>query len=265
MSLTESELKKYLNAALDISQAGGNILKQYWGKISDICQKDHKSDLVTEADKASEEVLIAAIHSQFPSHGILAEESGLIKNRDNEFLWVIDPLDGTTNYTHQYPFVCVSVGLLHRDHPIIGIVYNPITEELFSGAKGLGAKLNNSSIHVSKTSTLEKSLLSTGFPYDRNVNKDNNYAEFATLTNLTQGVRRAGAAALDLSYVACGRLDGFWERGLQPWDVAAGIVLIEEAGGKITKYDGSTFDIYNEKILVSNGIIHQKISKALLQ
>jgi len=180
-----------------------------------------------------------------------------------EYLWAVDPLDGTTNYTHQMPLFAVSIGLLHRMKPILGIVYNPFTNEFFKAYKGGGAYLNDSKIQVSKVSGLEKSLLATGFAYDRRDTPDNNYLEFCYMTSITQGVRRMGSAACDLAFVAAGRYDGFWERGLKIWDIAAGIVLVEEAGGRITSYENAPIDLHSGRILASNGLIHDDMSRTL--
>lgn len=260
------DIKEYLDFAKLISIKGGEVLKSYWGKLSDlhIREKKFPGDLVTEADKLSEEKIIEIIKKDCPSHAILSEEAGFLSSEKDEFLWVIDPLDGTTNYTHQFPFVAVSIALLYRRIPIVGVVYNPILEELFCAAKTFGAFLNEKKICVSETSELSNSLLVTGFPYDRRENLDNNFQEFIQLTNLTQGVRRIGAASLDLAYVASGKLDGFWEKGLKPWDMAAGALLVEEARGKVSSYDNTPLDLMASKILASNGKLHEAISKELL-
>ncbi len=255
------ERKDFANFAVHLAQESGKVLIKHWGKIAHIEEKS-AGDLVTEADKESEKVIITEIHRQFPHHAILAEESGA-SGAEGEFLWVIDPLDGTTNYAHQYPYFSVSIGLLHRQAPIVGVVYHPLYNELFVGVKGEGATLNGQRISVSKTDSLNRSLLATGFPYNRNETDDNNYVEFNHLTSLTQGVRRQGSAALDLANVACGRLDGFWECGLKPWDVAAGIVLVEEAGGKIANYQGGAYDLYGKYTLASNGLLHAALIEEL--
>ena len=192
-----------------LKQAGA-ILKKFWGNVKTIKEKHFPGDLVTEADQQAERIILHTLSLHFPDHQILAEESGL-SQKESEFVWVIDPLDGTTNYAHQYPMAAVSIGLLYQQEPILGVIYNPFTEELYQAAKGLGARLNQLPIQVSNISALSKSLLATGFAYDRRETPDNNYAEFCHLTNLSQGVRRVGAASLDLAYVACGRLDGYWE------------------------------------------------------
>ncbi|MFM7577954.1 MAG: inositol monophosphatase family protein, partial [Microcystaceae cyanobacterium] len=181
------------------------------------------------------------------------------------YLWAIDPLDGTTNYAHGYPLACVSVGLMVKGVPVVGAIYNPFRRELFRAAQGLGATLNRRPIRVSATPTLEKSLLVTGFAYDRCTTPDNNYAEFCYLTHLTQGVRRSGSAALDLTEVACGRLDGYWERGIKPWDIVAGLVILAEAGGKATAYNETPLDLTSGRILATNGVIHHQLSQALGQ
>lgn len=257
------ENKDFANFAIHLATISGEVLKKYWGKLTRIEEKTHAGDLVTEADKESERLIISEIQSEFPGHSILGEESGAVGNQDAEFLWIIDPLDGTTNYSHQYPFFAVSIGLIRRDNPIAGVVYNPIYNELFVAAKGRGATLNHYPIKVSKVGRLSHSLLATGFPYNRRETTDNNYAEFTHLTSVTQGVRRQGSAALDLANVACGRLDGFWEQGLKPWDLGAGILLVEEAGGRVTNYQGEPFDIYSNYILATNGQIHEAVVKEL--
>lgn len=255
----------FLDIATEAALAGGAVLQAYWGKLETVQEKGRPGDLVTEADKASEEQVLAVIQRHFPNHAILAEESGKLGEQSAELLWAIDPLDGTTNYAHQYPFFAVSVGLLINGMPQVGVIFDPFRQELFRAAKGLGATCNRRPIRVSQTQELSQSLLVTGFAYDRRETIDNNYAEFCHLTHKTQGVRRGGAAAIDLAYVACGRLDGFWERGLSPWDMAAGVILVEEAGGKVTAYDDSLFQIDAGRILATNGQIHQALSQELLQ
>jgi myo-inositol-1(or 4)-monophosphatase len=258
------ENKDFANFAIHLASIAGEVLKKYWGKLTRIEEKTHAGDLVTEADKESERLIIAEIQNEFPAHSILGEESGAVGNQDAEFLWIIDPLDGTTNYSHQYPFFAVSIGLVRRNNPIAGVVYNPIYNELFVAAKGRGATLNHYPIKVSTVNSLSQSLLATGFPYNRRETKDNNYAEFFHLTSVTQGVRRQGSAALDLANVACGRLDGFWEQGLKPWDSAAGVLLVEEAGGKVTNYQGEPFDVYSNYILATNSRIHDALVSELI-
>lgn len=267
MSLpSESDLQCWLDSATEAALAAGAVLQHHWGNLSHIDEKGRSGDLVTEADRGAEAAVMTVLERHLPAdHGILAEESGAIRGREASLLWAIDPLDGTTNYTHQYPFCAVSIGLLAEGEPILGVVYDPIHRDLFRAAAGLGATLNRRPIRVSTTDRLDQSLLVTGFAYDRRETPDNNYAEFCHFTHLTQGVRRGGAAAIDLAYVACGRLDGYWERGLAPWDITAGIALVREAGGQVTAYDGSAMDVMAGRLLATNGYLHQAMSHTLGQ
>lgn len=262
---TSEHLQIILEIATEAALHAGAVLQDYLGKLDAIAEKGRPGDLVTAADKASEAVILEILRRHFPSHSILAEESGQLGNTDSEYLWAIDPLDGTTNYAHQYPFFAASIGLLIAGVPQVGVIFDPFHNELFRAAKGLGATRNRHPIQVSETAQLSKSLLVTGFAYDRRETDDNNYAEFCHLTHLTQGVRRSGSAALDLAHVACGRLDGYWERGIAPWDIAAGVILLEEAGGKVSAYDGSPLSIESGRILATNGHIHALLSQELLQ
>ena len=264
MSQSATELQIFLDVATESVLAAGAVLKERWGKLNDIQEKGRPGDLVTEADKLAEAEVLKVLQRHLPQHQILAEESGALGNADSKYLWAIDPLDGTTNYAHGLPLAATSVGLMIDGVPAVGAVYNPFTDELFRAATGLGATCNRRAIRVSQTNKLSKSLLITGFAYDRRETNDNNYAEFCHLTHLTQGVRRLGCASMDLAGVACGRLDGYWERGIQPWDMAAGIVILREAGGKITAYDGSPLDIASGRVLATNGSIHDELSQALL-
>jgi myo-inositol-1(or 4)-monophosphatase len=261
-----SDLQRWLDSATEAALAAGSVLQHYWGNLTSIDEKGRPGDLVTEADRAAEAAVMAVLARHIPAdHGILAEESGALGNPNAALLWAIDPLDGTTNYTHQYPFCAVSIGLLAEGEPVLGVIYDPIQRDLFRAATGLGATLNRQPIRVSTTSHLAQSLLVTGFAYDRRETPDNNYAEFCHLTHLTQGVRRGGSAAIDLAYVACGRLDGYWERGLSPWDVAAGIAIVREAGGQVTAYDGSPLDVMSGRLLATNGHIHSIMGQTLSQ
>lgn len=252
----------FLQVALQAAEAAGKTLKKFWGNVQHIQEKSFAGDLVTEADGHSEKAIIEILQKAYPTHSILSEEAGELL-QESPYLWVIDPLDGTTNYTHGYPMVSISIALLYQNAPITAVVFNPILDELFTSEKGQGAFFNQRQLHVSKNATLTKSLLATGFAYDRNKTKDNNYKEFCHITSLSQGVRRLGSAALDLSYVAAGRLDGFWERGLKPWDMAAGILLITEAGGLVTSYEGTPYDLQSGRILATNGLIHDELKCAL--
>lgn len=269
--MSDPFLADCLAVATDAALAGGKVLQAHWGLLEKIEEKGRSGDLVTIADKESEAAVLAIIQEHFPNHQILAEESGRLGQSNSPYLWAIDPLDGTTNYAHQYPFSAVSIGLLVEGEPQVGVIFDPFHQELFAGAKGLGATVatppftasSRKNLHVSSTQKLQDSLLVTGFAYDRRETSDNNYAEFCYLTHLTQGVRRAGAAAIDLAYVACGRLDGYWERGLSPWDLAAGVVLVQEAGGHVTAYDQSPLALETGRILATNGKIHTQLSQAL--
>ncbi|MFM7573443.1 MAG: inositol monophosphatase family protein [Snowella sp.] len=265
MTLDQQNLQNFLDVATESVLAAGAVLEDLYGKLKAIAEKGRPGDLVTEADKKAESIILDIIARHCPDHAILAEESGYLGDQTaNPYLWAIDPLDGTTNYAHGYPVACVSVGLMIEGIPQVGAVYNPFRQELFRGAKGLGATLNRRPIRVSQTTSLEKSLLVSGFAYDRRETLDNNYAEFCHLTHLTQGVRRSGSAALDLADVACGRLEGYWERGIKAWDIVAGVVILEEAGGMVTSYDNHSLDIQSGRILATNGLIHQELSQSLL-
>ncbi|WP_299487882.1 inositol monophosphatase family protein [Acaryochloris sp. IP29b_bin.137] len=260
----ETSLKTYLDIATEAALAGGAVLQHYWGQLNNI-QEKRPGDLVTEADKAAEAAVLEVIGRHFPQHQILAEESGHQGDQDSPYLWAIDPLDGTTNYAHQYPFSATSIALLIEGVPAVGVVFDPFHQELFRAAIGLGATCNRQPIRVSPTQSLTHSLLVTGFAYDRRETMDNNYAEFCHLTHLTQGVRRGGSASIDLAYIACGRLDGYWERGLSTWDIAAGIVLVQEAGGTVTAYDRSPQQLASGRLLATNGLIHAALSHELMQ
>ncbi|MCT7983924.1 inositol monophosphatase [Laspinema sp. A4] len=265
MSHTPEQLQIFLDIATEAALDAGAIVQSYWGNLNAIEEKGRPGDLVTAADKASEKAILAVLRRHVPEHGILAEESGKLGDSSSQYLWAIDPLDGTTNFAHQYPPFGVSIGLLIDGIPEVGVVFDPFHNELFRAAKGLGATRNRQPIRVSETAELRNSLLVTGFAYDRRETPDNNYAEFCHLTHLTQGVRRSGSASIDLCYVSCGRLDGYWERGLSPWDLAAGVVILSEAGGKITAYDGSPWEIESGRILATNGKLHESLSQELLQ
>lgn len=264
MNHSPEQLQIFLDIATEAVLRAGVILQDHWGKLQTIEEKGFSGDLVTEVDKKSEAAILNVLKYQVPDHGILAEESGILGNPDSPYLWAIDPLDGTTNYAHGYPMSCISVGLMIQGVPRVGAIYDPFADELFRAAQGLGATRNRRPIQVSSTPTLTKSLLVTGFAYDRRETPDQNYGEFCYLTHLTQGVRRGGSAALDLAYIACGRLDGYWERGIKPWDIVAGVILVQEAGGIVTAYDETPLDIQSGRILATNGNIHHPLSQALL-
>lgn len=263
--LDRKEIENYLDVATAAALLGGSVLKQFIGKLQDVREKSLSGDLVTEADHISETHILQVLKQAFPLHTVLSEESGLHGAQDADFLWVVDPLDGTTNFAHSLPFVSISIALLYRKTPIVGVVYNPFLEECFTAKKGGGAFLNSIPITVSSVKDLRQSLLATGFAYDRDIVLDNNYLEFCYLTSITHGVRRLGSAALDLAYVASGRFEGFWERGLNVWDIAAGVLLVKEAGGKISSYEDTLLDLFSGRVLASNGIIHSKLSDELVR
>jgi myo-inositol-1(or 4)-monophosphatase len=219
-------------------------------------------NLVTEADRLSESLIIQRIRGSFPDHGILTEESPEIAN-GSRFRWIVDPLDGTTNYAHGYPVFCVSIALEMEGTIHLGAVFDPMLNEMFIAERGAGAFLNGRPLTVSRESELARSLLATGFPYDLRKNRNNNINYFDVMILNTQAVRRAGSAALDLAYLAAGRFDGFWELKLAPWDMAAGWLIVEEAGGIVTDLRGDPFNLYSPQILASNGLIHAEISRLL--
>jgi myo-inositol-1(or 4)-monophosphatase len=254
-----------LNFAIQTARDAGRLLAERFGRSLRISNKS-ELDLVTESDLASERLIIDRIRTYYPRHAILAEESGTNQpapdGAQHEWRWVIDPLDGTTNYAHGYPCFCVSMGLENQGQLELGVIYDPMRDELFTAERGEGAALNGKRIQVSPTPTLASALLCTGFPYD--VRERGQFARhFANFIMNAQGVRRDGAAALDLAYVAAGRFDGFWEEGLKPWDVAAGALMIEEAGGRVSDYKGGPLSIYTPPILASNGLIHEQMMRVL--
>lgn len=251
-----------LNFAIETAREAGQILLEKFGRKIAVSKKGD-INLVTEADLASEKHIIEKIKSRYPKHSILAEESGeAVLDGDSVWKWIIDPLDGTTNYAHGYPCFCVTIALEHEGQIVVGVTFDPTRNELFSAERGQGANLNGRPIRVSETEKLSEALVVTGFPYNFSDEKDFE----RHLTNFllkSRGVRRDGSAAIDMAYVACGRFDGFWEEGLNPWDVAAGTLLIEEAGGQISYYDGSKFSIYKPPICSSNGLIHAEMLQVL--
>lgn len=253
-----------LNFAIDVARDAGGLLIQRLGAAKVTNKGD--IDLVTEADLASENLIIERIRSYYPQHGILAEESGEAElvggAKRSEWKWIIDPLDGTTNYAHSYPCFCVSIALEHAGMLEVGVVYDPVRDEMFAAERGNGATLNDRKITVSSVEELKDAMLCTGFPY--NVRERPDFTrDFANFTMAAQAVRRDGSAALDLAYVACGRFDGFWEDGLSPWDIAAGKILIEEARGKVSNFDNEPLSIYTKKVLASNGLVHDAMLRVL--
>lgn len=233
------------------------ILNSHLGKISHI-KKKSDIDLVTEADLASEKRIIECIRERFPDHTIMAEESGL-NTGDKEHCWVIDPLDGTTNFAHQLPLFSVSIAYFHEGQASVGTVLNPVTGEIFSAVRGEGATLNGNPIGVSETESMSESLLVTGFPYNFKEILPDLMTRFSDCLTVSQGVRRLGSAALDLCFVACGRFDGFWEQNLKPWDTAAGVLIAREAGATVTDFSGNPYKTDHPEILATNGKIHKSM------
>ena len=249
-----------------IAREAGALLMTYFDRGLKIEYKG-EADLVTAADRASEALIRDRIRALWPDHDILGEEQGL-SDQGSRYRWYVDPLDGTTNFAHGYPVFCVSMALEYREpaeelasksaRRIAAVIYDPTRDELFSAEQGRGAHLNGKAILVSKTATLAESLLATGFPSHKR-HKNPNIFFYHQLTLRSHGLRRAGSAALDLCSVACGRHDGFWEFNLNPWDTAAGVLIVQEAGGKVTKFDGSMFELNSRETLASNGIIHEAL------
>ncbi len=254
-------MSDYVDVASEAARKAGMMLKEKIGGAWEISYKG-EVNLVTEMDRRSEGIIVETIQSVFPGHGIVAEEETTIRNGSG-FTWIVDPLDGTTNYAHGYPCFSVSIALEQEGEIIAGVVYDPMRDELFSAGKGQGACLNGKPIHVSAIDSLIKSLLATGFPYDRKVSEKNNLNYFHDLLMASQEVRRDGSAALDLCSVAAGRFDGFWELKLKPWDVAAGSLIVQEAGGMVSDLSGNRFNIHAEEIVASNGRIHSSMIEIL--
>ena len=254
-------MDEFLNTAVIAAQAAGNLQKERYGGDIAIRYKG-ETNLVTEVDQACEALIVGMIRKNHPHHDILAEENEYASSRSG-YTWVIDPLDGTTNYAHGIPWFCVSIALEVAGAVQLGVIFHPMMGQLFTAVQGGGAFLNGDRLTVSRRIPLRKSLLATGFPYDRSNGRDNNFQYFFDFQRAARAVRRFGAAALDLAYVAAGRLDGFWEGKLHPWDVAAGKLLVEEAGGTVTGFAGEPYDIRNDCILASNDLIHQEMLEVL--
>jgi myo-inositol-1(or 4)-monophosphatase len=253
-------------ATAEIARNAGAVLMTYLNQphLEEI--KQNIFDVVTEGDRASEAVIVPALREAYPQYAIVSEESGADANiRDAEYAWYIDPLDGTTNFANNLPFFSVSIALADRDlNPVVGVVYTPIYDELYSAARGFGATLNDKPIHVSRTDHLSRCVIATGFPYSRHVVPDNNLREWNVMLMRCRDLRRIGSAALELGFVAAGRLDGFWEKHINSWDCLAGILCVQEAGGRTTDYDGGTTQLYTGKAIVaSNGLIHDQMMTVL--
>lgn len=254
-----------IELAIKAAREAGGILQDFAARGFRI---EHKGriNLVTEADLASERHIKELIASHYPAHRILAEESGASAQQNNsadEYTWIIDPLDGTTNFSHGFPCYAVSIGVEYKGQSVAGVIYDPTRDEMFAAECGAGATLNGERIRVSEVETLERGLIVSGFPYDVRERMDDYLPSWREFLRHAQGVRRLGAAAIDMACVACGRMDGFWEKGLNAWDVAAGWVIIEEAGGRVTKLDGSSFDNHSASLLCTNALIHDEMLAVL--
>jgi myo-inositol-1(or 4)-monophosphatase len=260
--LDPAELERLLQVARDAAAAGGTELRRHFGRLEQVREKGSAGNLVTEADLAAEAAVLAVLEARTPSLAVLAEESGR-REGQGDLQWCVDPLDGTTNYAHGYPIFGTSVGLCWRGLPLLGALEVPVLEEHYWAAPGLGAWCNDHRLRVSDCGRLEDALLVTGFSYDRIHRLDNNYAEFAWFTHRSHGVRRAGAAAVDLAFVAAGRVDGYWERGLAPWDLAAGVVLVEQAGGVVCAYDGAPLDMAAGRVIACAPNLRQPLIEGL--
>jgi myo-inositol-1(or 4)-monophosphatase len=254
-------LGRALEFSIDTVREAGELLRTYWRQG---VTADYKGaiDLVTEADRVSERLILDRIRSAYPDQAILSEESGS-NQADSPYVWIVDPLDGTTNFAHGYPIFSVTMALQVNGTLTLGTTFDPLRNELFTAQRGQGAYLNERPIHVSTTRSLDRGLLVTGFPYDRRTNPHNNLKQYAAFTLKAQSVLRSGSAALDLASVACGRLDGYWEFRLSPWDLAAGILLVNEAGGRLTLPDGQPVIEVTGDIVASNDFIHAEMLEVL--
>ena len=245
----------FLTPMQELAREAGALLMSFFGKVA--IEYKGEVDLVTQADRASEKMIVERIRKQWPEHDLVGEE-GSRRESGSDFRWYVDPLDGTTNFAHGYPVFCVSLGLEYKNECIAGVVYDPTRDEMFAAEKGGGSRLNGKAVRVSQTARVAESLVATGFPSFKR-HKNPNIHFYHQITLRSHGVRRAGSAALDLCCVACGRFDGFWEFNLNSWDTAAGVLLVQEAGGKVTNFSDGPFSIDSREVLASNGLIHQEI------
>ena len=261
---SSDECSNYLATAIRAAEAAGTVLLD---RAKSGFRIDYKAaiNLVTDADRQAEERIVQTILAAHRSHRILAEERGQDGATDSPYQWIIDPLDGTTNFAHGFPFYSVSIGLECHGTCIIGVVFDPVRRELFTGIAGEGAYLNGERLHVSRIDTLERSLLVTGFAYNIRETSNNNLDHFSRISLRAQAIRRTGSAALDLRYVASGRFDGYWEVKLSPWDMAAGIVIVREAGGLVSGFTQDTFSLYGQELVATNGCIHHQLLDAIHQ
>ena len=254
-----------MSAAVAAARKACAILREQAKSGFGIERKTSIVNLVTDADRAAEQAIVEHLLAAFPTYGVLAEECGQAVRGESGHQWIVDPLDGTTNFAHGFPFYSISIALEQQGTCILGVVLDPIREELFTGEMGQGARLNGRPIRVSSIAALDDALLATGFAYDIRETADNNLDHFGRFALRAQGIRRTGSAALDLCYVAAGRLDGYWEVRLSPWDSAAGAVVLREAGGLITHFDGSPYSIYGQDLVASNGALHPAMLQVLAE
>lgn len=247
---------------LEATMDAGEIIKSYFNRPFTIESKDGINNLVTEVDKLSEKKIVEIIQSYFPDHSIISEEMGELK-KESPYQWIIDPIDGTVNFAHGIPLCCVSIGVQHNGEMLLGAVFNPMMDELFFAEKGKGAMLNGAPISVSKKSEFQKACLVTGFPYNWPDANEHPIKVFERFVLQGLPVRRLGSAAIDLCWVACGRFDGFWEYNLSSWDIAAGYLIVQEAGGKISNFDGDPYSVFDKQTLATNGLIHDEMLKLI--
>lgn len=253
----------YLAVATEAVLKAGAIQKDRYGQRIEVSHKG-EIDIVTEVDRACEDAILAILRARFPGHDIVTEETALART-GSPYVWFSDPLDGTTNFAHGYPFFCSSVALTVEGEVVVGAVYDPVKEELFTAERGAGAHLNGRRLRVSSSTDLLRSLLVTGFPYDLRLDLTGKLRLFNRFMGQARGIRRDGAAALDLCYVAAARVDGFWEERLQPWDMMAGILMVEEAGGRVSRFDAAPLGLSADEILATNGALHQVMLEVLRQ
>ncbi len=272
MTLSTAALLQILEQAITIARGAGELLREGYAAVTQAREQlevDYKLadvDPVTSYDRQSEDHIVNALRAAFPEHAIVGEEGGayaMMNGHRSPFTWQVDPLDGTVNFAHGFPVFAVSLGLLYEDRPIVGVVYNPVLEELYAAAEGLGATLNGKPIRASTTPTLARALLNTGFPYDVRTSDENNFALFTRFHKEAQAVRRVGSAALDLCWVACGRMDGYWELKIKPHDIAAGVVIVREAGGRVTDFQGGDQMFARGEVVASNGRIHEAMLQVI--
>lgn len=263
-ALSLSDRSTLLETAIRAAQTAGTVLREH-ARSGFRIEYKAAINLVTDADRRAEDCIVQTILAAHPSHRILAEERGQGGGTNSRYQWIVDPLDGTTNFAHGFPFYSVSIGLEYDGECILGVVLDPVRHELFTAVIGQGARMNDEPLHVSTIETLDKSLLVTGFAYNIRETQNNNLDHFARISLRAQAVRRTGSAALDLCYVAAGRFDGYWEVTLSPWDMAAGIVILREAGGLVSGFTNGEFSLYGQELVATNGHIHDQLLDAIQQ